>query len=253
MPPTGKIYAMSSISPAVRNAFAPTGRLRAAINLGNPVLAYRSTGGEAGGVSVDLARELARVLGVPLDLVTFDAAGKSVEAVASEQADCGFFAIDPVRGAQIAFPAPYLLIEGFYMVREASPVQTNADVDVATNRVVVGKGSAYDLYLTRGLQHAQIVRAVTSGAVVAEFLASGAEVAAGVKQQLETDGARAGGLRLLGERFMVIQQAMGMPKSRGTGTASFLAAFVEDVKASGFVAAALKRHGIEGAVVAPAQ
>lgn len=236
---------------AILRAFTPTGRLRASINLGNPVLAYSSTGGTPGGVSVDLARELARVLGADLELITFDAAGKSVEAVSAEQADFGFFAIDPARGAQIAFTAPYVLIEGFYMVKEASPVRTNADVDVATNRVVVGKGSAYDLYLTRALQHAQIVRAPTSGAVVSQFLATGAEVAAGVKQQLEADGARTGGVRLLDQRFMVIEQAMGLPKSRGLAAAAFLARFVEDMKASGFVAAALKRHGIEGALVAP--
>jgi polar amino acid transport system substrate-binding protein len=236
---------------ALLRAFAPTGRLRASINLGNPVLAYRSTAGTPGGVSVDLARELARVLGAELELITFDAAGKSVEAVSNDQADFGFFAIDPVRGAQIAFTAPYVLIEGFYMVRDASPIRTNAGVDAAANRVVVGKGSAYDLYLTRQLQHAQIVRAPTSGAVVAQFLASGAEVAAGVKQQLEADGEKAGGVRLLDQRFMVIEQAMGVPKTRGPAAAAFLARFVEDMKASGFVAAALERHGIEGALVAP--
>lgn len=243
---------MSDIPASLLHAFAPSGRLRASINLGNPVLAYRSTGGVAGGVSVDLARALARRLGVDLDLVVFDAAGKSVEAVSSEQADFGFFAIDPLRGAQIAFTAPYILIEGFYMVKNASPIRTNAQVDVAGHRVVVGKGSAYDLYLTRALQHATIVRAPTSAAVVGEFLASGADVAAGVKQQLEADGAKAGGLRLLDERFMVIQQAMGVPKSRGPDAAVFLSRFVEDMKASGFVADALKRHGIMGALVAPA-
>ena len=243
---------MSDVSPALVRAFAPTGRLRAAINLGNPVLAYRSTGGVAGGVSVDLARELARRLGVDLALVVVDAAGKSVEAVNSEEADVGFFAIDPLRGARIAFTAPYLLIEGNYMVKDASAIRTNAQVDVAGNHVVVGKGSAYDLYLTRTLQHATIVRAATSAAVVADFLASGAEVAAGVKQQLEADGARAGGLRLLADRFMVIQQAMGLPTGRGPGAAAFLAGWVEAMKASGFVANALQRHGITGALVAPA-
>lgn len=243
---------MTSIPATLLQAFAPTGRLRAAINLGNPVLAYRSTGGVAGGVSVDLARELARVLGADLELVTFDAAGKSVAALSADEADFGFFAIDPVRGAAIAFTAPYVLIEGFYLVRDDSALRTNAQVDAAGNRVVVGKGSAYDLFLTRELKHAQIVRTATSSGVVAEFLASGAEVAAGVKQQLEADGAKAGGVRLLEQRFMVIAQAMGVPKTRGPDAAAFLAQFVEDMKASGFVAAALKRHGIDGATVAPA-
>lgn len=241
-----------TISPAIVQAFSPTGKLRAAINLGNPILAYRSTGGTPGGVSVDLARELARVLGAELELITFDAAGKSVAALSADEADFGFFAIDPLRGAAIAFTAPYVLIEGFYMVRDDSPIRTNAQVDVAANRVVVGKGSAYDLFLTRELQHAQIQRTPTSAGVVTEFLASGAEVAAGVKQQLEADGARAGGVRLLVQRFMEIPQAMGVPKSRGAEAAAFLAQFVEDMKASGFVAAALKRHGIDGATVAPA-
>ena len=134
------------------------------------------------------AGELARVLGVTLELVTFDAAGKSVAAVVAGQADVGFFAIDPLRGADIAFTAPYVPIEGFYMVRDDSPVRSNAQVDVATNRVVVGMGNAYDLFLTRALQQAQIVRAPTSTAVVSTFLDSGAEIAAGVKQQLELDG-----------------------------------------------------------------
>jgi len=237
---------------SVLAAFTPTGKLRASINLGNPILAYRGEDGRARGVSVDLATEFARQLGVALELVVVDAAGKSVDVVASEQADIGFFAIDPVRGANIAFSAAYVLIEGCYLVKEDSPIRTNDNVDQAVNRVVVGKGSAYDLFLTRTLGQAQILRSPTSPTVVNTFLELGAEVAAGVKQQLEADGRRFGGLRLLDGRFMVIQQAMGTPKSRGEEAAAFLAHFVEQMKASGFVADALKRHGIQGASVAPA-
>ena len=240
------------ISPAVRAAFAPTGVLRASINLGNPILANTGADGAPGGVSVDLARELAALLDLPLELVVFDAAGKSVEAVAGGQADFGFFAIDPVRGADIAFTAPYVLIEGYYLVRDDSPITGNAQVDDAANRVVVGKGSAYDLYLTRELGLAAIVRSPTSPTVVEVFLEQGAEVAAGVKQQLEADAARHGGLRLLDQRFMVIQQAMGVPKMRGDAAAQVLREFVERMKASGFVDAALARHGVKGASVAPA-
>ena len=240
------------ISPAVRAAFAPTGVLRASINLGNPILANTGADGAPGGVSVDLARELASLLDLPLELVVFDAAGKSVEAVAGGQADFGFFAIDPVRGADIAFTAPYVLIEGYYLVRDDSPITGNAQVDDAANRVVVGKGSAYDLYLTRELRRAAIVRSPTSPTVVEVFLEQGAEVAAGVKQQLEADAARHGGLRLLDQRFMVIQQAMGLPKVRGAEAAQVLREFVERMKASGFVDAALARHGVKGASVAPA-
>lgn len=238
---------------AIVHAFAPTGTLRASINLGNPILANRDaqTGGPFG-VSVDLARAFAERLGVPLELVVFDAAGKSVEAVSDERADFGFFAVDPKRGETVAFTEPYVLIEGFYLVREASPLRENADVDQAANRVVVGKGSAYDLFLTRELKAAQIVRAPSSQAVVRMFIEQGLEVAAGVKQQLEADAAQIPGLRLFDKRFMVIQQAMGTPKSRGENAARYLAAFVEEMKASGFVANALKRHEINGASVAPA-
>ena len=233
-------------------AFTPTGRLRAAINLGNPILAgTEPSTGAPRGVSVDLAREFARRLGVELELLAFDAAGKSVEAVANEHADIGFFAIDPLRGAQIAFTAPYVLVEGCYLVRQDSPLRRNDEVDRAGQVVVVGQGSAYDLHLSRVLKRASIVRASTSPAVVDTFVQQKADVAAGVKQQLEADAARVGGVRLLGGRFMVIRQAMGTPKSRGDDAARFLGRFVEQAKAEGFVAAALARHGVGGASVAP--
>ncbi len=230
----------------------PTGQLRASINLGNPILANKDpSSGRPFGVSVDLAMEFGRRLGVPVELIVFDAAGKSVEAVTNEQADFGFFAIDPIRGASIAFTAPYVLIEGFYLVRDESMIRKNADVDRAENRVTVGKESAYDLYLTRKLKQAKIVRAPTSPTVVQTFVEQNLEVAAGVKQQLEADAAKTPGLRLLNERFMVIQQAMGTPKSRGAAAAAYLADFVEEVKVSGFVETALKKHRIAGGSVAP--
>lgn len=241
-----------TIDPAVVRAFAPTGALRASINLGNPILAHADTAtGAPAGVSVDLARAFAERLGVALELVVFDAAGKSVEAVANEQADIGFFAIDPVRGARIAFTEAYVLIEGSYLVREDSPLQHNDEVDREEIVVAVGKGSAYDLYLTRELKRAQIVRASTSPTVVQTFLEQNLDVAAGVRQQLEADSRRHAGLRLLPGRFMLIQQAMGTPRSRGADAAQALCKFVQEMKVSGFVAGALERHGIQGASVAP--
>jgi polar amino acid transport system substrate-binding protein len=232
-------------------AFAPTGRLRASINLGNPILAGRDAAGEPAGVSVDLARELARRLGLEVELVVFDTAGKSVDAVTNEQADVGFFAIDPLRGAGIHFTAPYVLIEGCYLVAEGSPLRAKEEVDRAGTRVAVGKGSAYDLFLTRELKSAEIVRAPSSPTVVDTFVEQKLDVAAGVKQQLEADASRYPGHRLLPGRFMVIQQAMGLPKGRGDAAAAFLREFVEAMKAEGFVAEALRRHGIQGATVAP--
>jgi polar amino acid transport system substrate-binding protein len=242
-----------TISSHIIQSFAPKGKLRASINLGNPILANRdSVTLEPKGVSVDLANEFAHRLGVDIELVVFDTAGKSVEAVTQEQADIGFFAIDPLRGEGISFTAAYVLIEGSYMVRSNSTIQFNEEVDKAGHRVTVGKGSAYDLYLTRELKYADIVRAPSSPTVADVFVEQGLDVAAGVKQQLEADTRRFPNLRLLPGRFMVIQQAMGLPKNRGFEAAEFLRAFVEDMKKSGFVIEALARHGIQGASVAPA-
>lgn len=230
---------------------APSSKLKAAINFGNPILAVKdAASGEPRGVSVDLSNELGRRLGVPVELVTFTSAGKVVEAVRDAQVDIAFVAIDPVRGADMLQTPPYVIIEGAYLVRNDSPIRRNEEVDQAAHRVVVGNGSAYDLYLSRELKAARLVKAPTSPVVTDVMVAQNLEVAAGVKQQLEADARRLAGLRLLPGRFMVINQAMGLPKGREAG-ARYLAAFVEEMKASGFVAAALSRHGIEGAAVAP--
>ncbi len=240
------------VGPMLVGTFAPTGVLRASINLGNPVLANRPRPDDRPvGVSVDLAERLAMRLGVPLELVVLDAAGKSVEAVTGGQADVGFFAIDPMRGEDIAFTPAYVLIEGAYLVRDDSTIRDNDDVDREGRRVVVGKGSAYDLYLTRELRHATLERAATSPRVTDTFVESHADVAAGVRQQLEADARRIAGLRVLDGRFMVIEQAMGIARGRGRPALAFLNAFVEDAKGSGFVAASLARHRVDGALVAP--
>ena len=251
----GTSTAPSPSSAAARAAaaeLAGTGKLRAAINFGNPILASKDASGEPRGVSVDLAREAARELGVPIELVQFNSAGNVVEAIKSRQVDLAFVAIDPVRAADMEYTAPYVIIEGAYLVRNDSKVQRNEDVDRAGTRIVVGRGSAYDLFLTREIKQATLVRAPTSPAVTDMFLAEKMDVAAGVKQQLEADAMRVGGVRLLPGRFMVIEQSMGVPKGR-TAAQSWLSAFIEDKKRSGFVADALKRHGIQGAAVAPAR
>jgi len=241
----------SPVTPAAVADLAPTGKLRAVINYGNPILAKKDAAGEPAGVSVDLARELARRLGVPVDLVTVTSAGQSVETLKAGRVDVGFFAIDPARGVDTAFTGPYVQVEGAYLVRNESPLRANEEVGRDGIRVAVGLKSAYDLFLSRELKKAKIERAPTSPAVVDYFLANRLDVAAGVKQQLEMDARRLSGLRLLPGRFMVINQAMGMRLARVAG-AAYLTGFVEDMKASGFVAEALRRHAIEGAVVAPA-
>jgi len=228
---------------------APSGKLRAAINFGNPILATRDPAtGEARGVSVDLARALGARLGVPVELVLFESAGKVTSSIA--QWDIAFLAIDPARASEIAFTAPYVVIEGAYLVPATSPIKANEEVDRAGTRVVVGAGSAYDLFLMRELKSATLVRAPTSPAVTDMMVAHKLDVAAGVKQQLEADARRVPGVRLLPGRFMVINQAMGVPQGR-PAAAQYVRKFVDDVKASGFVAESLARHHIEGAMVAP--
>lgn len=240
------------VSAATRVELAPSGKLRAAINYGNPILATRDVvTGEPRGLSVDLARELARRVGLPVEFVIYTAAGKVVEGIKSGAWDIAFFAIDPVRAADTDFTAAYVVIEGAYLVPYDSPIQRNEDVDRENVRVVVGRGSAYDLYLSRELKQAKLVRAATSPTVTDMMVAGKIEVAAGVKQQLQADAKRLPGLRLLDGRFMVINQAMAVPKGRPAG-AAYVATFVEEMKSTGFVADALKRHGIEGAIVAPA-
>lgn len=241
----------SSPPAAVVGELGSTGKLRAAINLGNPILANRGPDGQPFGVSVDLAREVARRLGLPIELVTFNSAGNTVEAIKARQVDMAFVAIDPVRAADMEYTAPYVVIEGAYMVRGGSPLQRNEEVDRTGARIVVGRGSAYDLYLTREIRNATLVRVPTSSEVTDAFLSQNLDVAAGVKQQLEMDAKRIGGnLRLLPGRFMVINQAMGVPRGR-TAAQAWLSGFIEEMKASGFVAQALQRHGIQGAAVAP--
>ena len=250
---TALLTACANLPPSPPVAeMAPSGTLRAAINFGNPILAAKDAAtGEPRGVSVDLARELGRRLQIPVELVLFTSAGAVVEAMKTAQVDIAFVAIDPVRGADMLQTPPYVVIEGAYLVRNESPIKTNAEVDRAGNRIVVGNGSAYDLYLTREIKAATLVKAPSSPAVTDLFLAQNAEVAAGVKQQLQADAKRLPGLRLLDGRFMEIRQAMGLPKGREAG-ARYLSAFVEEMKATGFVAGALARHRIEGAAVAAA-
>jgi len=242
----------STPPPQAVTDLAPNGSLRAAINVGNAVLAARpaTPGGEPTGISVDLAKELARRLGVPLHLIIFDAAGKVVEAGRAGDWDIAFVALDPARAAEINQTPPYVQIEGAYIVKNESRITANEQVDVKGNRVVVGRNSAYDLYLTRALKQAEIVRTPTSALVVDTMLKENYEVGAGVKQALINDARRVPGVRLLPGRFMVINQAMASQKGKEAG-ARYLREFIEEMKSSGFVAKAIEKHQQPSAVVAP--
>lgn len=232
---------------SVATDLAPTGVLRASINLGNPVLA-QGTPSEPTGITVDLAREIATRLGVEVEFLCFDAARKSFEAMTSGAADLCFLAIDPAREAEVAFTAPYVVIEGVYAVPQDSPLTTVASVDSPGVRIGVKQGSAYDLYLTRTLQHATVVRG-TEGTDA--FRAESLEAAAGIRQPITAFVAANDDVRLIDERFMQIQQAVGTTKDRQPSSVQFLRDLVDELKASGFVADSLKRAGQSDATVAP--
>jgi polar amino acid transport system substrate-binding protein len=225
---------------------APTGKLRATINLGNMVLA-QGTPDAPRGVTVDLSRELAKRLGVPVEFTCFDAAGKAFDTFKAGGLDIIFLAIEPVRANEIAFTEPYVLIEGVYMVGKDSPIKSKDDIDRAGIRIGVNLNSAYDLFLTRTLKAASLVRGDDG---IELFVKQGLEAAAGVRQPMAIYAKGHPEVRLLDGRFMEIRQAVGTAKGRDAG-AAYLRAFVEEMKANGFVADALKRSNQPDAAVAP--
>lgn len=239
------------ISPSLRSDLAPTGKLRVGINYGNPVLATRDpASGDLRGVAVDLALELGRRSGVPVELVGYEAAGKMVEGLQTGAWDAAFLAVDPGRTGEISFTAPYIEIEGTYLVPAGSPLRAIADVDREGVRIGLAAKSAYDLFLSRSLQRAQLVRAPDPNAAFELLVAGKVEALAGVKQTLATNAGKLPGSRVVDGRFMAIHQALGMPKGRAAG-AKYLREFIEDVKASGLVARAIEKAGIRGVSVAP--
>lgn len=238
---------MQTISAAVLDDLAPQGVLRAAINLGNPVLAQAGPGGKPQGASVELAAALARELDVALELVTYDAAGKVFADLDSGAWNLAFMAIEPVRAAQIAFSEPYVIIEGTYLVANDAPYFEVAQLDRPEVRIAVGQGAAYDLFLSRTLQQA---RAATSAEAIALFFERGLEAAAGVRQPLLAAAAAHPGYRVLDGHFTAIRQAMAVPRQKTQG-AAYVNAFIERCKANGLVKAALQRSGQGEVTVAP--
>jgi polar amino acid transport system substrate-binding protein len=234
--------------PTIVTDLASKGFLRACINLGNPVLAQGTPAAPAG-ITVDIARTIGARLDVPVKFVCFDAARKSFDAMMADKADICFLAIEPAREAEVAFTAPYVLIEGVFAVPSQSPLATVADVDSTGVRVGVKAGSAYDLFLSRTLRQATVVRGAEGSEV---FLAHNLEVAAGIREPMVEFVGTHPGFRLIEGRFMEIQQAVGTAKSKHPETTRFLRDLVEELKATGFVASALRRSGQSAAVAPPA-
>ena len=242
---------MERVTDALRSEMAPTGVLRAGINIGNPVIAQRSAKeGNPRGVGPALGAALAKQLDVPVHYVVYETAGKLADGTKDKSWDVAFLAIDPARALDIEFTAAYVHIEGTYMVERESPLHDVADFDRAGIKIAVGLKTAYDLFLTRELKHAELVRAESSAAAVDLYLEGGLDAVAGVRQPLETAAAKHPGLRVIKSSFMVIRQAAGVPRGR-PAAARYLADFIEDAKASGFVARALSESGVADVAVPP--
>jgi len=242
---------MTDISPTLRADLAPTATLRAGINYGNFILATRDrNSGESRGVAIDLTRELARRLDVPVTLVDYDSVAAMVDAAKTGAWDIAFLGIDPARAGDIAFTAAYLQIEATYLVPAGSRLRAAAEVDDVGVRVAAPARANYELYLSRSLQRARLVRASTADAAFQLLVAGEVEALAGLRQALLGLAPKLPGSRLLDGQFMAVQQAVGMPHGREAGLA-YLRAFVEEAKASGLVARAIERTGARGVSVAP--
>ncbi|HEX4408429.1 MAG TPA: ABC transporter substrate-binding protein [Xanthobacteraceae bacterium] len=249
----GTALAQTPPSPDIVKALAPSGKLRAAMNFGNPVLVQKGPNGEPLGVSPELATALAKRLGVPIDFVIFPAAGKAFDGVAHGDVDIGFIAIEPARSAEIEFSPPYVIIYGAYLVRKDSPLKEVTAVDAPGIKIGVGLGSVYDLYLTRTLKNATLVRNPKGGAAggIEPFIAQHLDAAAGVREPMDGYAKDHPDTRVIPGSFEEIRQAIAIPKGRPPAAIAYLHSFVEEMKANGFVADALKRSGQTAPVAAP--
>jgi polar amino acid transport system substrate-binding protein len=239
------------MDPTVKSELAPTGTLRVGVNLGNFLLVNKDpASGTPRGIVPDLARELGRRIGVPVKLVTFSGAGETADGAQSGAWDVAFIGAEPQRAEQIAFTPAYLEIPATYLVPAGSAIRTLADVDRPGIRIAVSARSAYDLFLSRNLKHAQLVRAEGIAASYDLFVEKKLEVLAGLLPRLVTDTLKLPGSRILEGRFTAVQQAVGTPKARANA-AAWLGEFVADIKATGLVAQLIERHNVKGVAVAP--
>ncbi len=243
---------MPAVSPAVVSALAPTGTLRVGINLSNFLLtATDPKSGAYTGVAVDLGNELARRLGVPVDVTGFPSPGALADAAKSGVWDVGFLGVEPQRASEIDFTAAYVEIEATYLVPKGSPIKSIGEVDREGVRIAISAKSAYDLYLTRNLKHAKLVRITGADNCFKQFVDDKLEALAGLRPRLTKDHANLPGSRILEGRFTAVQQGVGTPKGRDPAGAKYLREFVEEVKASGLVAKLIERNNVVGLTVAP--
>jgi polar amino acid transport system substrate-binding protein len=244
-------FSTPPVPPAAKAELTPTGKLRVGINYGNVLLATKDPAtGEFRGVAPDLARELGRRLGAPVEWVGYESAGKMAEAVKAGVWDIAFLGAEPARAGEIAFSPAYLEIEATYLVPAGSPIRSVAEVDREGIRIAVADKAAYELYLTRTIQKAQLVRAPSLAASYELFVTQKLDALAGLRTFLLAEVGKIPGALVLDGQFTGVQQAIATPKPRATG-AQYLREYVASVKASGLVAEAIQRHGIRGVSVAP--
>ncbi len=235
----------------IRAQLAPTGVLRAGINLSNFLLVTgRAESGEPTGVAPDMAREIATALGVPVKYVTFKSPGELGDQVGKDVWDIGLIGAEPQRAEKIQFTAAYVEIEATYMVPEGSPIKSIADVDTKGVRIAVSARSAYDLWLVNNIRNATLVQVSGLDAAYEKFMSDKLEVLAGLRPGLLKDVEKAPGLKILDGKFTAVQQAVGTAKAN-VEAAAFLADFVEKAKKSGMVQNFIDRHRVKGLSVAP--
>ncbi|HEY4250692.1 MAG TPA: transporter substrate-binding domain-containing protein [Roseomonas sp.] len=230
---------------------APTGVLRAGINLSNFLLVTgRSASGDPEGVSPSMAKALADKLGVPVKYVPFPKPGLLADAVDDNLWDIGLIGAEPARAEKITFTAAYSEIEATYLVPAGSAITAIDQVDKPGIRIAVSARSAYDLWLVRNIRHATLVQVEGGPATLEKFRDEKLEVLAGLRPGLLTDQEALPGSRILDGQFTAVQQAIGTQK-RNTAGAAFLRQFVEDAKTSGLIAKFIEQHKVRGLSVAP--
>ena len=241
---------MTQVTPAARSELAPTGKLRVGLNMSNFLLtATDSATGKPKGVAADLGQELGKRLGVPVELVPFPNPGALADAAKTGAWDVGFLGAEPQRANEIDFTAAYVEIEATYLVPPGSNLKAIADVDRKGLRIAVPEKSAYELYLTRSLKNAELVRVKGADAAFKQFVEGKMDALAGLRPRLVTDHEKLPGSRIIEGNFTAVQQAAGTPKGRPAG-AKYLREFIEDAKATGLVANAIENNGVRGLTIA---
>ena len=239
--PATEIDVIGDFMQKVYRELAPAGTLRAAVNFGNSMVVQRdSANGTPRGLAVELANHLARRLSVPVSIAGFDGALQIFESGLAGDWDLAFLAIEEARRPQADFTAPFVVVEGTYLVRDDSPFRNVLDVDRDGVRIAVGQGGFYDLRLTRTLRHAQLVRAPTNRDAIELFLSDRLDALPGLRQPLVALAQASPGLHVIEGRFSVVEQAMAVPKGHTAGL-RYLNTYVEQVKSCDWFTAAQHR------------